>query len=118
MEEESRQKTDRKRMLGLLTVSCAATLCFAGLYVQELKTVEKLESAGQWTDTEELNALRADYSAAISRAELAEQEQEERTQVNDLITAFLNAYFLFAGTAGRRFCPAVKSMYRKMHGER
>lgn len=62
MEEESRQKTDRKRMLGLLTVSCAATLCFAGLYVQELKTVEKLESAGQWTDTEELNALRADYS--------------------------------------------------------
>ena len=94
MEEESRQKTDRKRMLGLLTVSCAATLCFAGLYVQELKTVEKLESAGQWTDTEELNALRADYSAAISRAELAEQEQEERTQVNDLITAFLNAYFL------------------------
>ena len=42
MEEESRQKTDRKRMLGLLTVSCAATLCFAGLYVQELKTVEKL----------------------------------------------------------------------------
>ena len=87
MEEESRQKTDRKRMLGLLTVSCAATLCFAGLYVQELKTVEKL-------DTEELNALRADYSAAISRAELAEQEQEERTQVNDLITAFLNAYFL------------------------
>ena len=56
MEEESRQKTDRKRMLGLLTVSCAATLCFAGLYVQELKTVEKLESAGQWTDTEELNA--------------------------------------------------------------
>ena len=35
MEEESRQKTDRKRMLGLLTVSCAATLCFAGLYVQE-----------------------------------------------------------------------------------
>lgn len=57
MEEESRQKTDRKRMLGLLTVSCAATLCFAGLYVQELKTVEKLESAGQWTDTEELNAL-------------------------------------------------------------
>ena len=94
MEEESRQKTDRKRMLGLLTVSCAATLCFAGLYVQELKTVEKLESAGQWTDTEELIALRADYSAAISRAELAEQEQEERTQVNDLITAFLNAYFL------------------------
>ena len=94
MEEESRQKTDRKRMLGLLTVSCAATLCFAGLYVQELKTVEKLESAGQWTDTEELNALRADYSAAISRAELAEQEQEERTQVNDLITEFLNAYFL------------------------
>ena len=94
MEEESRQKTDRKRMLGLLTVSCAATLCFAGLYVQELKTVEKLESAGQWTDNEELNALRADYSAAISRAELAEQEQEERTQVNDLITAFLNAYFL------------------------
>ena len=94
MEEESRQKTDRKRMLGLLTVSCAATLCFAGLYVQELKTVEKLESAGQWTDTEDLNALRADYSAAISRAELAEQEQEERTQVNDLITAFLNAYFL------------------------
>ena len=45
MEEESRQKTDRKRMLGLLTVSCAATLCFAGLYVQELKTVEKLERA-------------------------------------------------------------------------
>ena len=69
-------------------------MCFAGLYVQELKTVEKLESAGQWTDTEELNALRADYSAAISRAELAEQEKEERTQVNDLITAFLNAYFL------------------------
>lgn len=94
MEEESRQKTDRKRMLGLLTVSCAATLCFAGLYVRELKTVEKLESAGQWTDAEELNALRADYSAAISRAELAEQEQAERTQVNDLITAFLNAYFL------------------------
>ena len=42
MEEESRQKTDRKRMLGLLTVSCAATLCFAGLYVQELKTVEDI----------------------------------------------------------------------------
>ena len=63
-------------------------------FLEQFKTVEKLESAGQWTDTEELNALRADYSAAISRAELAEQEQEERTQVNDLITAFLNAYFL------------------------
>lgn len=73
MEEESRQKTDRKRMLGLLTVSCAATLCFAGLYVQELKTVEKLESAGQWTDTEELKRIAGrlfggDIQSGVGRA--------------------------------------------------
>ena len=77
MEEESRQKTDRKRMLGLLTVSCAATLCFAGLYVQELKTVEKLESAGQWTDTEELNALRQ-----IIRRRYPERSWQSRNRKN------------------------------------
>ena len=90
IQTKNRSKADVGSADGIL----CSDICFAGLYVQELKTVEKLESAGQWTDTEELNALRADYSAAISRAELAEQEQEERTQVNDLITAFLNAYFL------------------------
>ena len=70
MEEESRQKTDRKRMLGLLTVSCAATLCFAGLYVQELKTVEKLESAGQWTDTQRIagRLFGGDIQSGVGRA--------------------------------------------------
>ena len=93
MHEEIR-KTDRKRIIGVLTISCVATLCFAGLYVKELQKEKQLEAAGILNDAPKLNELRTDYIAAMNRADQAEQIENNRKLVNDLILSFLDAYFI------------------------
>ena len=91
--QEEKQKVDRKRIVGLLTISCVATLCFAGLYVKELQKERQLEEAGMLSDASELDELRTDYIAAVNRADQAEQIENNRKLVNDLIFGCL---FYFA----------------------
>ena len=93
--QEEKQKVDRKRIVGLLTISCVATLCFAGLYVKALQKERQLEEAGMLSDASELDELWTDYIAAVNRADQAEQIENNRKLVNDLILSFLDAY-LFA----------------------
>ena len=92
--QEEKQKVDRKRIVGLLTISCVATLCFAWLYVKELQKERQLEAAGMLSDASELDELRTDYIAAVNRADQAEQIENNRKLVNDLILLFLDAYFI------------------------
>ena len=87
-------KTGRKRIIGLLTISCVATLCFAGLYVKELQKERQLEATGIFNDVSELDELRTDYIAAVNRADQAERIENDRKVVNDLILSFLDAYFI------------------------
>ena len=92
--QEEKQKVDRKRIVGLLTISCVATLCFAGLYVKALQKERQLEEAGMLSDASELDELWTDYIAAVNRADQAEQIENNRKLVNDLILSFLDAYFI------------------------
>ena len=92
--QEEKQKVDRKRIVGLLTISCVATLCFAGLYVKALQKERQLEEAGMLSDASELDELWTDYIAAVNRAGQAEQIENNRKLVNDLILSFLDAYFI------------------------
>ena len=109
------QQKSKRQFFGILVVSWVLMLIFAALYVQQLQKEKAWNEAGELTDVSELEALRADYASAVARYDQAEEKEAERKKVNDTVLSFLDAYF-FCRTAERRFCPAVKIMWQKMHG--